>query len=130
MIPGKCVLLVEDNEVNILVVQAFLERWGATIDVALNGQEALNKLDTSRHRLILMDMHMPVMDGYEATRLMRENGVSIPIVALTASLPREVEDRIRDTGISGIVVKPFVPDDLFRVILHHTNLFPSPKKNK
>ena len=127
---GISILLVEDNEVNILVAQAFLERWGATIDVALNGQEALNKLDTSRHRLILMDMHMPVMDGYEATRLMRENGVSIPIVALTASLPREVEDRIKDTGISGIVVKPFVPDDLFRVILHHTNLFPSPKKNK
>jgi CheY-like chemotaxis protein len=91
--------------------------------VALNGQEALDKIDTSRHRLVLMDMHMPVMDGYEATRRLRERGITIPIVALTASLPREVDDRVKDTGIDDIVVKPFVPDNLFRVILHHTGIY-------
>jgi CheY-like chemotaxis protein len=63
---GVSILLVEDNEVNILVARTFLERWGATIDVATNGQEALDKVDVSRHKLVLMDMHMPVMDGYEA----------------------------------------------------------------
>lgn len=117
---GMSVLLVEDNEVNILVAKTFLERWGASIDVAMNGQEALNKLDLSKHKLILMDMHMPVMDGYEATHILRERGVRIPIIALTASLPREVEDRITSSGIDDIVVKPFVPDELFRIILHHT----------
>lgn len=120
---GISILLVEDNEVNILVARTFLERWGATIDVAINGQEALDKVDITRHRLILMDMHMPIMDGYEATRRMRQDGITIPIVALTASLPREVDDKIKNTGIDDIVVKPFVPDNLFKVILHHTNVY-------
>lgn len=119
---GIPILLVEDNEVNILVAKTFLERWGASIDVAINGQEALNMLDVNKHKLILMDMHMPVMDGYEATRRMRENGVKIPIIALTASLPREVSERINEIGVDEIVVKPFVPDDLFRIILHHTHI--------
>ena len=78
--------------------------------------------------MVLMDMHMPVMDGYEATRRMRENGVRIPIVALTASLPREVEDRVKDMGITDIIVKPFVPDDLFRIVLHYTGVHPFPAK--
>ena len=125
---GISILLVEDNEVNVLVARTFLERWGAAIDVALNGQEALNMLDINKHRMVLMDMHMPVMDGYEATRRMRENGVRIPIVALTASLPREVEDRVKDMGITDIIVKPFVPDDLFRIVLHYTGVHPFPAK--
>lgn len=120
---GVSILLVEDNEVNILVARTFLERWGATIDVAVNGQEALDKLDINRHKLILMDMHMPVMDGYEASRRMRQSGITIPIVALTASLPREVDDKIKYAGIDDVVVKPFVPDNLFKVILHHTNIY-------
>lgn len=126
---GISVLLVEDNEINILVAKTFLQRWGATIDVAVNGQEALDKLDVNRHRLILMDMHMPVMDGYEATRRLRNMGVEIPIVALTASLPREVEDRVKNVGITDIVVKPFVPDELFRIVLHYTNVFHYSRKD-
>lgn len=125
---GIRILLVEDNEVNILVARTFLERWGADIDVALNGQEALSKLDTTKHKLVLMDMHMPVMDGYEATRLMRANGVTIPIVALTASLPREVDDKFKEAGVNDIVVKPFVPEELFKIILHYTNVYRSPEK--
>jgi signal transduction histidine kinase/ActR/RegA family two-component response regulator len=119
---GISILLVEDNEVNILVARTFLERWGASIDVAMNGQEALDKLDLSKHRLVLMDMHMPVMDGYEATRRMRANGVTLPIIALTASLPGEVGDRVKNTGIDEIVVKPFVPDEFFKILLHYTKV--------
>ncbi|NEU10466.1 response regulator [Flavihumibacter sp. R14] len=118
---GISVLLVEDNAMNVMVAQSFLQRWGATIDVAVNGQEALDKIDTSRHRLVLMDLHMPVMDGYEATRQMRANNVTIPIVALTADLPREIEAEVRETGIDDIVVKPFLPDELYRKVLHHVN---------
>lgn len=125
---GISILLVEDNEVNILVARNFLERWGASIDVAVNGKEALDKLDAGKHKLILMDMHMPVMDGYEATRRLRAMGVTIPIVALTASLPREVEDRVKNVGITDIVVKPFVPTDLFRIVLHYTDVYHSPIK--
>lgn len=125
---GISILLVEDNEVNVLVARNFLERWGAQIDVAVNGQEAIDKLDQNKHKLVLMDMHMPVMDGYEATRRLRAMGVDLPIVALTASLPREVEDRVKNAGITDIVVKPFVPSDLFRIVLHYTNVFRSPVK--
>jgi CheY-like chemotaxis protein len=124
---GVSILLVEDNEVNVLVAKTFLERWGAHIDVATNGEEALQMLDTQRHRMVLMDMHMPVMDGYESTRRMRENGVTLPIVALTASLPRDVEDRVKEMRVDDIIVKPFIPEDLYRVALHYTGVHTSLK---
>jgi CheY-like chemotaxis protein len=72
-----------------------------------------------RHRLVLMALHMPVMDGYEASKMMREKGISIPIVALTANLPKEIEDQIKEAGINDVVVKPFLPDELFRKVLTH-----------
>ncbi|GAB3175698.1 ATP-binding protein [Telluribacter humicola] len=119
------ILIVEDNKMNVLVAQNFLKRWGATSDVAANGKEALTKLDPSRHDLVLMDLHMPVMDGYEATRLLRERGESIPIIALTASIAQEVEGRVYSIGFNDIVVKPFNPNELLRVIAAH-----APERNK
>ena len=114
------VLLVEDNELNILVTRKFLENWGARVDVAINGQEAIDKLDTARHEIILMDMHMPVMDGYEATRILREKGVTVPIIALTASIPGDIKNKVFDAGANDIVIKPFDPNHLYRIILHYT----------
>lgn len=116
---GISILLVDDNPMNVMVAQKFLQRWGATIDIAVNGLEALDKLDVLKHRLVLMDLHMPVMDGYEATRRMRANGVTIPVIALTANLPAEIEEQTQKCGINDIVVKPFAPDDLFRKLLHY-----------
>lgn len=116
---GIDILLVEDNLMNVLVAQRYLERWGATIEVALNGQEALDKLDVNRHQLVLMDLHMPVMDGYKSSMKMRQNGVILPIIALTANLPEEIEIRVMEAGIDDIVIKPFLPDELYRKVLHH-----------
>lgn len=116
------ILLVEDNLMNVMVAESFLKRWGANVDVAYNGKEALEKLDISKHKLILMDMHMPIMDGYEATRKMRAAGITLPIIALTASLPKEVEEQIKETGIDNIVVKPFVPDYLFKMLLAYIDI--------
>lgn len=121
---GVFILLVEDNEVNILVAKTFLNKWGASVDVAQNGQEAVDIFDPAIHQLILMDMHMPVMDGYAATQILRERGITTPIIALTASLPREIEDRVKNTGINDIVVKPFIPSELFKLILHYTGIHP------
>ena len=115
---GVHILLVDDNPINILVAQNFLKKWGAVIDTAKNGQEAIDQLDVKKHHLILMDLHMPVMDGYEATRRLRSRGETIPIIALTASIPQEVEDQVKKAGLNGTVIKPFVPDDLLRVVLH------------
>lgn len=116
---GIHILLVEDNLMNVLVAQRYLERWGATIEVALNGQEALDKLDINRHKLVLMDLHMPVMDGYKSSIQMRQNGVTLPIIALTANLPDEIEERVMAAGIDDIVIKPFLPDELYRKVLYH-----------
>jgi len=116
---GIGILLVEDNPMNVLVAQTYLKRWGANVDVAENGIDALDKLDKTRHQLILMDLHMPVMDGYEASRKIREKGINTPIVALTANLPKEVEDEAHATGINDVMVKPFLPDELYRKVLHY-----------
>jgi signal transduction histidine kinase/CheY-like chemotaxis protein len=116
---GIIILLVEDNELNILVAKSLLERWGGTVDIARNGQEAVDMLDIHRHKMVLMDMHMPVMDGYTATRRMREMEITLPIVALTASLPQEVEEEAKRLGMNDIIVKPFVPDELYRKVLHY-----------
>jgi CheY-like chemotaxis protein/anti-sigma regulatory factor (Ser/Thr protein kinase) len=123
------ILLVEDSEVNILVAVNFLERWGAKVDVALNGQECLDMIDLKRHKLILMDINMPVMDGFTATEILRKRDIQIPIIALTASPPKEIEQRTENVGINDIVVKPFLPEELFKKILHYTNVFRSSDLN-
>jgi CheY-like chemotaxis protein len=66
-----------------------------------------------------MDLHMPVMDGYEATVLLRKRGETLPIIALTASTPKEVESEAFAAGLNDVVVKPFSPDELYRVILQY-----------
>ncbi|HVX49221.1 MAG TPA: ATP-binding protein [Chitinophagaceae bacterium] len=119
---GIAVLLVEDNEMNVFVAQSFLQKWGATIDVAVNGREALEKVDVNKHKIILMDMHMPEMDGYEASRRLREMGVTMPIIALTASVPKKNEaDKISAAGMNDIIIKPFDPQELLSKLLHYLN---------
>ncbi|HEX6432031.1 MAG TPA: ATP-binding protein [Niastella sp.] len=118
---GISILVVEDNPFNIMVAQSLLERGGATVDVATNGEEALNKIQPGKYSLVLMDLNMPVMDGFEATRRLRARGVNLPVIALTASLPAEVEKDVQSAGLTDIVVKPFNPDELFRVILKYVN---------
>lgn len=119
LLKGICILLVEDNPLNVLVAQTILEKSGAIVEVAGNGQEALEKLDPARHHLVLMDLHMPVMDGYEATALLRKRGETLPIIALTASTPKEVESEAFAAGLTDVMVKPFNPDDLYRMILQY-----------
>ncbi len=116
LLEGAHILLVEDNPLNVKVAEAFLRRWGATVEVAVNGAEAIKKLDALKHHVVLMDLHMPVLDGYEATKLLRARGETLPIIALTASLPKEVEHEAFNSGLNAIVVKPFNPDELKQVL--------------
>jgi signal transduction histidine kinase/CheY-like chemotaxis protein len=116
---GVHILVVEDNPFNIMVAQSLLERSGAIVEVATNGVEALEKIKPNKYRLVLMDLNMPVMDGFEATRQLRARGITLPVIAVTASLPAEVEKDVQSAGLTDIVVKPFNPDDLFRVLLKH-----------
>jgi signal transduction histidine kinase len=113
---GLSILLVEDNAINVMVARSFLQNWGAEVDVAENGKEAISKLDVNRHRLILMDLHMPIMDGYEASQKLREMNINIPIIALTANLRKDIEVKINEAHINDVIVKPFLPDELYQKV--------------
>ena len=116
---GVNLLLVEDNPMNVLVAKTILEKNGAQVDVAENGQLALEVFNAQKHKLILMDLDMPVMDGYEATRQIRKKGENLPIIALTASMPKEVESTVFRAGLNDIILKPFNPDEFIATIQQH-----------
>lgn len=106
---GQKVLIVEDTVVNIMVAQKFLEKWGLIVDSAENGAIAVEKTRTNSYDIILMDLQMPVMDGYQATIAIRQHGIQIPIIALTAAAVTEVIEKINDVGMNAYVTKPFNP---------------------
>ena len=109
---GKEVLVVEDNIMNMMIAEQFLDRWGMNLTKATNGHEALEKVSAKTFDLILMDLHMPVMDGYEASIKIKEISPATPIIALTASSLSEQEKRIKAAGMTGHILKPFHPKDL------------------
>ncbi len=107
------VLLVEDNPVNVMIESKFLNKWKVSVDVAINGQEAIDKVNTNTYDLILMDLRMPIMDGYEASQKLREMGLTIPIIAVTASGITNVGDQIYDSGMNDYIKKPFDPKEMY-----------------
>ncbi|MEQ8470735.1 MAG: response regulator [Marinoscillum sp.] len=115
----KRILLVEDNEVNVMVASRFLEKWHCSVVVAKNGQEALEVYDEYGYDLILMDLQMPVMDGYTATRELRAMGATLPILALTAAALSDIDQNIKAAGLDDLVVKPFHPDHLYQKLIKH-----------
>jgi signal transduction histidine kinase len=118
---GKKILVAEDNKINFFVANKFLVGWGVKVTHAENGQLALDCLEKDDFDLVLMDLHMPVMDGIEATRIIRKSEKKrireIPVIALTAAIMSENNDKIEDLNISDYVLKPFRPHDLFERIL-------------
>lgn len=114
------ILLVEDNQINVLVAKRFLEKWGFEVDTAENGQIAVEKVLQHDYQLILMDLHMPVMDGYDASKTIRAlkdpKFLTLPIIALTASADNFSKNRVFDCGMNTIVTKPFVPEELNQVL--------------
>lgn len=103
------ILLVEDNPVNQLVAKGMLSKLGCEVVISGNGAEALEQLQLVPFDLILMDCNMPVMDGYEASRQIRQSGrwPQLPIIALTANAMPEERDRCRAAGMSDYLAKPF-----------------------
>jgi len=118
---GKArVLLAEDDPLNQEVALMLLGEIGWTIDVADDGQKTVDQVAAGDYQLILMDMHMPVMDGVEATRRIRQlpTGGAVPIIAMTANAFTEDKQRCLEAGMNDFVTKPVVPDTLFAKILH------------
>ena len=122
---GVRILVVEDNAVNQMVIKKFLRKWNAHMDTAHNGLEAINILKNEKYDLILMDLQMPEMDGFTATkkiRAMRQGNLhDIPIIALTASVQVNSKHRVFEVGMDDFVTKPFNPEELLQKIRKYTS---------
>jgi len=115
------ILLTEDHLVNQELFTLLLQKLGCTVDIASNGQEAVSKAMTHSYDMILMDIFMPVMDGYEASRLLRQQGYDKPIIAVTASALKGERDKCIATGMNDILIKPFKRKDLESMISFWAN---------
>ena len=114
-------LLVEDNQVNQLVAKGFLKKMGYMVDVAANGQEAVTALAQIPYDLVLMDCQMPLMDGYEATALIRSGespalDLTVPIVAMTANAMMGDKEKCLSVGMNDYITKPIIPGQLRQVL--------------
>ncbi|NIK69275.1 response regulator [Paenibacillus sp. BK720] len=117
------VLLAEDNHINQLVAIELLKERGFEVGLAENGREALEKLEQGSWDLVLMDIHMPEMDGMEATTLIRKDPryEHLPIIAVTANSLRADHEHYLQLGMNGVVTKPLDPDQLYIVIMNLLN---------
>lgn len=119
------ILLVEDNRINQLFTKKILEKLGFRVDVADNGLEALDKVQSESYGVVLMDCQMPVMDGYEATRRIRQLGSDyekLPIIALTAHALAGDKEKCLESGMDDYMTKPFVGTGLVQFIQKWLNL--------
>ena len=118
-------LLVEDTPFNILFTKQLLEGWNTIVDVAENGAIAVDMVNAKQYDLVVMDLHMPIMDGYTSAKRIREFDQRTPIIALTAFAAPEIEEKIQNAGMQDYITKPFNPDTLFlkirNLISHETN---------
>ncbi|GAM70971.1 sensory box histidine kinase [Vibrio sp. JCM 19236] len=116
ILSGQSILLVEDNELNQELVLGLLEPYSLNIDVVENGQLAVEKAQQNRYSLILMDIQMPVLGGYEATRRIREFDHNTPIVAMTANAMVGDQRKAQQVGMNDFVPKPIDVDRLISVM--------------
>ena len=110
------ILVVNDGDANRRLISLILTRAGCDVEQATNGQEAIEMADRSQFDLILMDMQMPVLDGYSATKLLREQGFKQPIIALTANAMQGDEEKCLSAGCSGFLTKPVNMDRLLESV--------------
>jgi two-component system, sensor histidine kinase len=118
----KTVLLVDDSTDNQFLVQTILSKWGLHVDLASNGKEAIEKVKKDNYDLILMDMQMPIMDGYTACARLIEDSCKVPIVALTANAMKEDRERCLQAGCKDYLSKPIHKNQLFQVLQKNLSL--------
>lgn len=121
---GKNILLVDDNKINQEIIIGLLEETNITMDIASNGQEAVELFHQNRDRyhLIFMDLQMPIMDGYEATKIIREENKEIPIVALTANAMQSDMEKTKAVGMQEHLNKPIEVEKLYATLLKYLSV--------
>jgi len=115
-IPAVRVLVADDNKTNLVLATQLLKRKNIVHDTACNGLEAYEMFSANRYDLVLMDLRMPVMDGFESTALIRRLDPHVPVIALTASAFENEKERAMASGFSGYFIKPFIPQDFYDYI--------------
>lgn len=126
LLSGARILLVEDNSLNQFVAKQLLKKWESEVAVAETGVEALHMLAETEFDIVLMDLQMPEMNGFEATTQIRSGATKvlnpkIPIIALTADAFEETRKRVIEAGMNDFITKPFKQDDLYGKISRHIN---------
>ncbi len=115
------ILLVEDSRENVAYVSALLDELDCVVDTATNGRQAMGLFEAGKYAVVLMDCQMPVMDGFEATRLMREAEArqacrATLVVALTANATNGVTEKCLASGMDAVIIKPFAPESLIAAL--------------
>lgn len=110
------ILVVEDNKINQVVTKRLLENNNFKCDIVDNGYEALDLVDKIHFDAILMDINMPIINGFETSKLIREKGITTPIIAVTAFDKQDIEEKILEAQIDDVIVKPFEGYKLFEMI--------------
>ena len=122
---GTKLLIAEDNQINVILAKEFMKQWDVECDVAENGEIALMLVQTNNYDMVLMDLQMPEMDGYQTTTAIRNlEGAKyrdLPIIALTASAMLDIQDKAFTVGMNDYVSKPFNPNELHRKIAAYSN---------
>jgi signal transduction histidine kinase/CheY-like chemotaxis protein len=116
---GLRVLVAEDNKVNMLVLRNFLKKWNVTPDEATNGAEALAKFSGQEYDVILLDIEMPVLDGYTAIQEIRKMDTEIPVIAFTAAFYDDMQNDLLARGFSDHIHKPFKPNELYQKLARY-----------
>jgi len=119
--PDLKVLIVDDNNVNIIVLKKLLESMGVKTDTAENGKIAIQKVEHKNYQLIFMDIHMPEMDGFETTKLIRNNNKDVIIFGLSANVTTEAINKAIDSGMNNYLPKPFKKELLYKMLQFHFN---------
>lgn len=118
---NKTILLVEDNPVSMMVAVDYINKWKGKVIKAINGLEAVEnfKLNIDKIDLILMDLQMPLLNGFEAAEQIKKMRSDVPIIALTASIGNNTKHKFSNSGMVAYVIKPFNPDDFYKIIKTH-----------
>jgi CheY-like chemotaxis protein len=112
--------LVEDNRLNINLATQLFKKWKAVYAIAENGQEALDQLKKFDFDLILLDLHMPGLNGFETFSAIRKSEIKTPVVALTADAFEDTREKVYKMGFYEMLIKPYRAEDLANIILNAT----------
>jgi CheY-like chemotaxis protein len=118
---GTNVLVAEDSPLNMSITRKFLKGWDVTIAEATNGQEAVDLFHKNKYDLLLIDLDMPVMDGYQTLEEIRKVNQKIPAIAFTAAVLPNMKEYLRNYGFSDYLPKPFRPEELHQIIVSYSS---------